>query len=62
MGYSVTRVGDSDLAGIMSFVADSVEDMNKIDTDSARPGSTCMVIDGATKVFALNTKKEWIEM
>lgn len=57
---AITRQGDTDEYGVISFVADFIDDIETLPID-VRPGSSCLVIEDSS-VYMLNTQKEWCKL
>ena len=61
MGCYVTKQSDNLDYGYREYVIDTIDDLSSVPIDRCSPGSTCFCITGS-KVFMLNTEKEWKEL
>lgn len=55
--FNVVRSGDTDSYGVVSYMADTPDDVPNLPTTDEQ-GSTCAIISNAD-VYVLNSKKEW---
>lgn len=56
--YSSIRQGDKTTPYVVEFVVNEVSEIDEIPTDTIRPGSTCIVINGSL-VYMLDNNKQW---
>lgn len=58
MGYRYTQQDGDITYGVNAYMADTVADLDNIDTKDDQPGTTCLVL-ATSSVYMLNTNKEW---
>lgn len=58
--YSVMKENNSTQYGLTQYVCDTEADIKSLPT-TARPGSTCILIEGA-RVFMLTVNRQWKEL
>ena len=58
---TISANGNRPAYGIKEYTLDTKEDLTKLTTRSATPGSKAFVIE-TSKYYMLNGKKEWVEI
>lgn len=61
MGYYLRQQSNRADYNYKEYTVDTEADIQDIAVSSCTPGSICFVIDGS-RVFMLNTEKEWKEI
>lgn len=56
--FYLTKQGEHETPYVASYVADSEEDLELINTSAIAPGSTCIII-ADTSVYMLDTTHTW---
>lgn len=59
--YTATMQGNKVMPYVNELVADTLDDLEKINVSTLAPGSICIIID-SSQVFMLNTQREWVQL
>ena len=59
--YFITKQSDKTTQYVNELIADTVDDLQNINVNTMRPGTTCLVIE-PTSVYILNTEKQWKQL
>jgi hypothetical protein len=59
--FSIIKQNDNVSPYIIEYIADTPEDIKKLPTTIANPGSTCLVASDSS-VYILNNKREWVKL
>lgn len=57
--FKIVENGDHSDPYKVSIIADSLEDLNDIETDNMTPGSGCLILNSDPKLYILGNDGEW---